>query len=221
MRTTHEEPSHYSEIFPNLDQGGNLLFNLYANREKLKSIVETGIKPRGGRVKAGSFFPHAVSLSATAPRGRIWELEDAMKAIAPTLILDVLLSERTQPPYFKYAIVLDPEWLQGHIDGFRGVGEQIRSKHFKDVLRINALRRLSISKVPYNIDEAHNNEVHYLDGVLPPVSFVGVINNSKDLDAWRADVMIKDVVRELRQDTTGPHMPLALYSREGLVYDVL
>lgn len=220
MRLSEPEVLRLTPHFPNLAEGGNLIFSVYANQDKFKSILQNGIRPRGGIPTAGSFFPDAVSLGAVGPEGRAWNLRQSIDAITPTLMLSVFLSLQTKPPYFKFAFVIDQSWIKDNIDSFRGVGDHLKMKELKDVLRVNALANLPIAKVPYNTSQAHANEVHYVDGVLPTNALVGIVNNGDGVEAWRANALALDTIRQVREDKMGPYLPLALYDRTGEIYDV-
>ncbi|MDP3724214.1 MAG: hypothetical protein Q8R11_01115 [bacterium] len=51
-------------VLPEFNEGGNLVFCFVADEDKLVSILQNGIRPRGGRPEPGSYFPQVVSLAA-------------------------------------------------------------------------------------------------------------------------------------------------------------
>lgn len=202
MSVARAELSSVAEQFPNFDEGGNLVFCFNANREKLRSILSTGVKPRGGHERAGSFYPNSVSLTAIGAQGYT-------------------------PPYYKYAVAVDPKWIKGNIQDFVGVGEQVCAKHFKEYLRVHALEDLPLSRIVADwLRAPMPAEVHYRGGVLPPDAFAGIVHGEemqgfyKTRDFVAADELLREVVREVRQE--GAVLPtLATYFRTGKMLDVI
>lgn len=111
MSVARAELTLQSEQFPNFGQGGNLVFCMYANKEKLTSILSSGIRPRGGAKEAASFFPDVVSLAAVGT-GDIYDIEEAANVVyfSFSLYLNLVLKSKEDPtsPFYRYAKRYNP-----------------------------------------------------------------------------------------------------------------
>lgn len=229
MSIARAELSSVAEQFPRFNEGGNLVFCLYANKGKLTSVLSSGIRPRGGRPELASFFPDVVSLSAIGI-GDVHGITEVTADIFFALYTKTVFNpgEYATPPFYRYALVLKPAWVRENIQDLVGVGTNVCAERFRKYFRVNALEGLQLSQIEvnYQLEGPMPNEVHYKGGVLPTAAFAGVVHGGKmgnfvhSREFIGADLMLKEVLREVRQ--SGVALPtLADYFNDGELFDTI
>lgn len=203
---------------PDPTQGGNLVFGAFCDETKLKSIIENGIRPRGGKPDKSSYFPNVVSLSAIGNRG--YSQTDGISMGWFNLIQNAQKYGSVDVNRaYCYSFILDPEWIEKNIEKFVGVGEALTDLEFGELYKVGVLTKLNT--MLRNVDEAFFEEVHFTQGILPPEALRGVIIDESDGKYLEGRSSFINTVKTIDKQNAHLRFPFGIYNKEGLLTELI
>ena len=199
-----------SNELPDIRKAGNLVFRALCDETKLAQILSGGIRPRGGEVKGGSYFPNAVSLLAFSNDGYIRTSE----LIWPILTANALRDSHFTIDlnrFFRFGFVLDHKWIKEHASDFLAVGAFFKDEQRSLSYLVGPLKEIALPDDFSGYD--------FNGGLLPPEAIKGiVIDEEAGLDS-EAGLILNDILNRLGKNS-GLNVPIGLYNKSGQLEDV-